>query len=127
MTTPSKRSLPVKWKLYGEKDAVLLGISTSGASKNVIAAFEQARKMEMKTIALTGEDGGQLGALADYLLAVPCRHTPLIQQVHTCLYHYLCGRVEERLVAIEMAVASRKSSAWSRRHSDKSPREESPS
>jgi len=88
---------------YGEKDAVLLGISTSGASKNVIAAFEQARKMEMKTIALTGEDGGQLGALADYLLAVPCRHTPLIQQVHTCLYHYLCGRVEERLVAIEMA------------------------
>ena len=88
---------------YGEKGAVLLGISTSGASKNVIAAFEQARKMEMKTIALTGEGGGQLGLLADYLLAAPSRNTPLIQQVHVCLYHYLCGRIEEKLQSIEMA------------------------
>jgi D-sedoheptulose 7-phosphate isomerase len=88
---------------YGEKGAVLLGISTSGASKNVIAAFEQARKMEMITIALTGEGGGELGALADHLLAAPSRNTPLIQQVHVCLYHYLCGRIEEKLQAVEMA------------------------
>jgi D-sedoheptulose 7-phosphate isomerase len=88
---------------YGEKGAVLLGISTSGASKNVIAAFEQARKMEMKTIALTGEGGGRLCALADHLLAAPSGSTPLIQQVHTCLYHYFCGRIEEKLQSIEMA------------------------
>ena len=82
---------------YGEKGAVILGISTSGASRNVIAAFRQASKMEMKTIALTGEGGGELGRLADYCLAAPSRCTPLIQQVHICLYHYLCGRVEEKV------------------------------
>src|SRR5664279_4357220 len=65
---------------YGEKGAVLLGLSTSGTSRNMIAAFEQARKMEMRTIALTGEGGGALAALADILMAVPSRRTPLVQQ-----------------------------------------------
>jgi len=82
---------------YGEQGAVLVGISTSGTSKSVVAAFERARTMEMKTIALTGEGGAHLAAQVDYLLAVPSRHTPLIQQVHICLYHYLCERVEARL------------------------------
>ena len=81
---------------YGEKGAVLLGISTSGNSTNVIKAFEQARTMQMETIALTGEGGGKLGPLAGYLLAAPSRCTPLIQQVHICLYHYLCAQIEER-------------------------------
>jgi len=85
---------------YGEAGAVLLGISTSGASKNVIAAFQQARTMEIKTIALTGDGGGPLAPFADYLLAAPCRSTPLIQQVHICLYHYLCGKIEEKLFSI---------------------------
>jgi D-sedoheptulose 7-phosphate isomerase len=83
---------------YGEKGAVILGISTSGGSKNVIAAFQQARAMEMKTIALTGEGGGLLAPLTDFLLAAPSRSTPLIQQVHICLYHYLCGKIEELLM-----------------------------
>ena len=81
---------------YGETGAVILGLSTSGFSKNVIAAFHQARKMKMTTIALTGEGGGQLGCLADYLLAVPSRCAPFVQQVHICLYHYLCAQIEER-------------------------------
>ncbi len=85
---------------YGEKGAVLLGISTSGTSRNVVAAFEQARRMEMRTIALTGEGGGSLAPLADFLMAVPSRRTPLIQQVHLCLYHYLCEQVERRMMAI---------------------------
>lgn len=84
---------------YGEPGAVLLGISTSGRSRNVIAAFQKARQMRMKTIALTGDGGGDLGALADCLLAVPSSSTPLIQQVHVCVYHYLCQRIEERLGA----------------------------
>ena len=84
---------------YGETGAVLLGISTSGQSRNVIAAFHQARAMGMKTIALTGEGGGQLASLSDCLLAVPSRSTPLIQQVHICVYHYLCERIEERILA----------------------------
>ncbi|MBF0393025.1 MAG: SIS domain-containing protein, partial [Alphaproteobacteria bacterium] len=82
---------------YGEPGGVLLGLSTSGNSPNVVAAFEKARDLGMATIALTGEGGGKLAALSDHLLAVPSRSTPLIQQVHLCLYHYLCERIERRL------------------------------
>jgi D-sedoheptulose 7-phosphate isomerase len=85
---------------YGGEGAVLLGLSTSGTSRNVVAAFEQARRMGMKTIALTGEGGGKLAPLADFLLAAPSRHTPLVQQVHLCLYHYLCEHVERRLAQV---------------------------
>lgn len=84
---------------YGEPGGVLLGISTSGNSRNVIAAFEEARRIGMTTIALTGEGGGKLAPLSDLLLAVPTRHTPLIQQVHICLYHFLCEQVEARLAS----------------------------
>jgi D-sedoheptulose 7-phosphate isomerase len=82
---------------YGAEGAVLLGLSTSGSSPNVIAAFDQARRMGMVTVAMTGEGGGRLAALADHLLAVPSRSTPLIQQAHLCLYHYLCEAVEREL------------------------------
>jgi len=85
---------------YGDEGAVLIGLSTSGTSRNVVAAFEQARRMGMRTIALTGEGGGKLAPLSDFLLAVPSRRTPLIQQVHLCLYHYLCEHVERRLAAL---------------------------
>lgn len=84
---------------YGQPGGVLLGISTSGTSKNVVAAFEQARAMGMRTVALTGEGGGSLAALSDFLFAVPSRSTPLIQQVHLCLYHYFCGEIERQLAA----------------------------
>lgn len=82
---------------YGEPGGVILGISTSGNSRNVIAAFEVARQMGMTTIAMTGEGGGKMAELSDILLDVPSRSTPLIQQVHICLYHYLCEQVEARL------------------------------
>ncbi len=85
---------------YGEGGAVLLGISTSGTSKNVLLAFEAAANMGMKTIALTGQGGAHLSSV-DYLLAVPSRHTPLIQQVHICLYHYLCGEIEKRFTDVQ--------------------------
>jgi D-sedoheptulose 7-phosphate isomerase len=84
---------------YGERGGALLGLSTSGNSKNVIRAFEKARSMGMTTIALTGEGGGHLAALSDFLFAVPSRATPLIQQTHVCLYHYLCQEVEKILAA----------------------------
>jgi D-sedoheptulose 7-phosphate isomerase len=84
---------------YGEPGGAILGLSTSGNSKNVIGAFEQARSMGMTTIALTGEGGGKLAALSDYLFAVPSRLTPLIQQTHVCLYHYLCQEIEKRLAS----------------------------
>ncbi len=83
---------------YGEPGGVLLGISTSGNSRNVVAAFEQARAMGVTTIAMTGEGGGRLAGLSDVLLDVPSRSTPLIQQAHICLYHHLCERVEAQLI-----------------------------
>ena len=82
---------------YGAPGGVVLGISTSGNSGNVLQAFEAARGLGMATVGLTGEGGGKMAALSDHLLAVPSRSTPLIQQVHICLYHYLCARIEARL------------------------------
>jgi D-sedoheptulose 7-phosphate isomerase len=81
---------------FGEPGGVILGLSTSGNSKNVILAFEEAKKLGMTTIAMTGAGGGKLAALSDILLDVPSRSTPDIQQVHICLYHYLCQEVEAR-------------------------------
>jgi len=86
---------------YGLPGGVLIGISTSGNSANVIAAFERARSLKMTTVALTGEGGGRLASFTDFLFAVPSRSTPLIQQAHLCLYHYLCQEVERDLVAQE--------------------------
>jgi len=82
---------------YGEKGGVLLAISTSGNSRNVIAAAVAARKRGMSVLALTGEGGGKLAPKADLVFAVPSRSTPLIQQVHICLYHYFCAEIEKRI------------------------------
>jgi Phosphoheptose isomerase len=84
---------------YGEPGAVLVGISTSGNSRNVIEAFRVARAGNMTTIALTGAGGGRLAPLADILLDVPSSSTPQIQQVHICIYHYICQQVEQRFAA----------------------------
>jgi len=82
---------------HGTPGAVLLAISTSGNSKNVLLAAEQARAMDMPVISLTGDTGGKLAGLSDILLNVPSSFTPIIQQGHLCLYHYLCEVVEARL------------------------------
>lgn len=79
---------------YGQAGGAVLGLSTSGNSENVVAAFEKARSLGMTTIALTGQGGGKLAALSDILIDVPSSHTPDIQQVHLCLYHFLCERIE---------------------------------
>jgi D-sedoheptulose 7-phosphate isomerase len=83
---------------YGEAGGVLLGLSTSGNSRNVVLAMEAARQKGMTTIGLTGQGGGRMGPLCDHLLAVPSTSTPAIQQVHLCLYHYLCAAVEEAVL-----------------------------
>jgi D-sedoheptulose 7-phosphate isomerase len=84
---------------YAEPGGVLMGLSTSGNSRNVVLAMEAARERGMATIGLTGEGGGRMAALCDVLLAVPSRFTPAIQQVHLVLYHCFCAAVEERLAA----------------------------
>jgi D-sedoheptulose 7-phosphate isomerase len=82
---------------YGEAGGVLLGLSTSGNSANVVLAMEEAKRIGMATIGLTGAGGGRMAAVCDHLLAVPSRSTPAIQQVHLVLYHCLCAAVEEAL------------------------------
>jgi D-sedoheptulose 7-phosphate isomerase len=88
---------------YGQPGAILIGISTSGTSANVVSAFVRARSLGMKTIALTGDGGGKLAGLSDYLFAVPSRSTPLVQQAHICLYHYFCQSIEQALAPEQTA------------------------
>lgn len=82
---------------HGAAGGVLLGLSTSGNSANVVKAAHQARDMGMSVISMTGAGGGALAELSDVLLAVPNKTTALIQQGHITLYHYLCYLLEERL------------------------------
>jgi D-sedoheptulose 7-phosphate isomerase len=74
---------------------VALGISASGRSGNVLAAFAAARERGVTTVALTGGDGGPLGQVADIHLNVPDRATPRVQEVHRTLLHVLCEMLEE--------------------------------
>ena len=84
---------------HGAAGGVLLALSTSGNSRNVLAALETARTLGMTTIGMTGDGGGRMAALCDVLLPVASRDTPHIQEVHMCLYHYFCDQIEERLAA----------------------------
>ena len=76
---------------------IVIAISTSGNSPNVIAAVETARKMGITTIGLTGGNGGSLATLVDYAFVVPSKATPRIQEVHITLGHVICQVVEDAL------------------------------
>lgn len=82
---------------YGVAGGVLLGITTSGNSKNIVEAFKIARELNMSTIAMTGQGGGRSAEWSDVLIDVPSTSTPIIQQVHLCLYHFMCEQIEARL------------------------------
>jgi D-sedoheptulose 7-phosphate isomerase len=82
---------------YGNENSVLIGISTSGNAKNVIAAAMTARFRKMKVIGLTGKSGGKLRPLCDICLQVPETETYLVQQQHLALYHFLAAWVESEL------------------------------
>jgi len=81
----------------GDKGDVALGLSTSGNSANVIRAIEAAKKKELLTVVFTGEGGGKLAQAADYLLDIPSKSTPRIQEAHLFLLHLLAQELEERL------------------------------
>lgn len=76
---------------------LLIGISTSGNSRNVIRAVEEAKKMGMQTIGLLGRDGGQLAHMCDYNIVVPSNVTARIQECHILIGHTLCGLIEKEL------------------------------
>ena len=81
----------------GKKGDVFVGISTSGNSANVVLAMKKAREIGMKTVALTGNEGGRVADFADYLIAVPSNDTPRIQEVHILVGHIICQIVEQEL------------------------------
>ena len=81
----------------GEEGDVLIGLSTSGNSPNIYNAFETARKKKIITVGLTGETGGKLKALSDYLINIPSNDTPRIQESHIMAGHIICQLVEEKI------------------------------
>jgi len=83
-------------KGIGKKGDVLVGLSTSGNSGNILKAFEAAREKGILTIGFTGEGGGKMAGLSDHLLDVPSKNTPRIQEAHIMLGHIVCQLVEEK-------------------------------
>jgi len=81
----------------GKKNDVALGISTSGKARNVALAFKQAKKMGIKTVALSGGDGGEIVKLADVSLLVPSKVTARIQEAHITIAHIICEMIEQEL------------------------------
>ncbi len=84
-------------RAHARRGDVLLVISTSGKSPNILAAMQTARELDVPVIALLGRDGGLARALATVALVVPSQSTARIQEAHTLLYHCLCELTEERL------------------------------
>lgn len=85
----------------GKKEDVLIGLSTSGNSKNILRAFEKCKEKGITTIALTGNTGGQMKLLADITLCVPSTDTPRIQESHIMIGHIICEIVEAGLFTNE--------------------------
>lgn len=81
----------------GKKGDVLIGLSTSGNSGNVIKAIEKANAMGITTVAFTGETGGKIKGLSKYLVNIPSTDTPRIQECHMLLGHTICELVEMNL------------------------------
>ncbi len=81
----------------GKKGDVLVGLSTSGNSLNIIKAFETAKNLDITTIAFTGENGGKLKEVADYILQIPSTDTPRIQEAHILIGHIICELIETEM------------------------------
>jgi len=81
---------------FGAEGGVLLAISTSGNSGNILKAIEKAHAQGMTVIALTGNQGGKMADVCDIVLCPEVEGTPHIQEIHTPIYHLLCAQVEAR-------------------------------
>jgi D-sedoheptulose 7-phosphate isomerase len=78
----------------GQEGDVLIGLSTSGNSANIVNAFTTAREKKMITIGFTGESGGKMKNISDYLVNIPSTDTPRIQESHILIGHIVCELVE---------------------------------
>ena len=82
---------------FGKPGDILLGISTSGNSKNILHAAKAAQALGLVTIGLTGESGGQLASSCDIMVKAPATEVPRVQELHLPVYHTLCQVVEDTL------------------------------
>jgi D-sedoheptulose 7-phosphate isomerase len=80
---------------------ILVGLSTSGNSGNIIKAFEVAKEKGITTVALTGLTGGQMKALSNHLINIPSADTPRIQESHIMVGHIICQLVEEKIFSTQ--------------------------
>lgn len=87
----------------GQRRDLLVGISTSGRSRNLVSAFHLARQRGLRCVALLGDGGGDLGKLADAAVVVPSSDVPRVQEVHMLLVHLLCDLIEQRRPQVEAA------------------------
>lgn len=81
----------------GEEGDVLIGLSTSGNSGNILKAFEVAKEKKITTIGFTGSTGGKMKEVSDYLVNIPSNDTPRIQESHIMVGHIICELVEENI------------------------------
>ncbi len=84
-------------KAMGRKGDVLIGLSTSGNSANVVKAIEMANSLGMITVGFTGESGGKLKDICQYLINIPSKDTPRIQEAHMLVGHIICEMVESNV------------------------------
>lgn len=84
-------------KAMGNEGDILVGLSTSGNSKNVINALKQAREQRMVTVGFVGQGGGKMKDLCDYVFEIPSTDTPRIQECHMLIGHSICEQVEQGL------------------------------
>ena len=82
----------------GQPGDVAWGISTSGASANVVGALRRARELGLGTVGLTGHGGGEMAGYCDVLICAPALETPRVQEVHVATYHVICAAIERRLL-----------------------------
>ena len=82
---------------YAKKDDLVIGLSTSGNSKNVVNAIEVAKCLGVKTLSLTGKNESKLSEISDVTIRVPETETYKVQELHLPVYHYLCAEVEKAM------------------------------
>jgi D-sedoheptulose 7-phosphate isomerase len=88
----------------GRPGDILLAISTSGNSPNVVRAVEEAHRRGLRTLGLLGRDGGRLKDMVHIALVVPSSNTQRIQEVHITIGHILCGTMERRMLSTPLTV-----------------------
>jgi len=81
----------------GRRGDILIGISTSGNSSNVVKAMQKAKEIGMLTVGFTGKDGGKMKDICDIMICVPSVETPRIQEAHILIGHIICQLIEEEM------------------------------